>query len=45
MTTSVVEFLFDLPTEFSGSNQTPIHPSVGISLEDYQPLLIRVVFI
>ena len=39
ITTSVVEFLFDLPTEFSGSNQTPIHPSVGISLADYQPLL------
>ena len=31
--------MFDLPTEFSGSKQTPIHPSVGISLADYQPLL------
>ena len=39
ITTIVVEFLFDLPIEFSGSNQTPIHPSVGISLADYQPLL------
>ena len=39
ITTSVVEFLFDLPTEFSGSNQTPIHLSVGTSLADYQPLL------
>ena len=39
ITTSVVEFLFDLPTEFSGSNQTPIHPSVGISLAEFKPLL------
>ena len=39
ITTSVVEFLFDLPTEFSGSNQTPIHPSVGISLAESKPLL------
>ena len=30
--------MFDLPTEFSGSNQTPIHPSVGISLAEYKPL-------
>ena len=40
ITTSVVEFLFDLPTEFSGSNQTPIHPSVGISLAEFKPLLV-----
>ena len=39
ITTSVVEFLFDLPTEFSGSNQTPIHPSVGTSLAEFKPLL------
>ena len=39
ITTSVVEFLFDLPTEFSGSNQTPIHPSVGISLAESKLLL------
>ena len=31
--------MFDLPTEFSGSNQTPIHPSVGISLAESKPLL------
>ena len=41
ITTSVVEFLFDLPTEFSGSNQTPIHPSVGTSLAEFKPLLIE----
>ena len=40
ITTSVVEFLFDLPTEFSGSNQTPIHPSVGTSLPEFNPLLL-----
>ena len=31
--------MFDLPTEFSGSNQTPIHPLVGISLAEFKPLL------
>ena len=40
ITTSVVEFLFDLPTEFSGINQTPIHPSVGTSLAEFKPLLL-----
>ena len=40
ITTSVVEFLFDLPIEFSGSNQTPSHPSVGISLAEFKPLLL-----
>ena len=39
ITTSVVEFLFDLPTEFTGSNQTPILPSVGISLAESKLLL------
>ena len=32
--------MFDLPTEFSGSNQTPSHPSVGISLAEFKPLLL-----
>ena len=40
ITTSVVEFLFDLPTEFSGSNQTTIHPSVGTSLAESKLLIV-----
>ena len=32
--------MFDLPTEFSGSNRTPIYPSVGISLAESKPLLM-----
>ena len=38
-TTFVVELFLDQPTEFPGNNISSIHPSVGISLADYQPLL------